>query len=162
MIWYGMDPEPMQLRKLKEGDWFGIVCMAVGLGSLEVVLEEGERKDWFGSNMIVNLAIAAAIFIRSSSRSNCCAASPSSISAAEKPHPRRLLLHRPSSGFGALRLDLHHSGLSRADQGYDATQIGIVVMWIGLPQLRSLADVCESCAVAAPDRAAQSSRISLQ
>jgi len=50
-------------QKAEGSDWFGIVCMAVGLGSLEVVLEEGERKDWFGSNMIVNLAIAAAIFI---------------------------------------------------------------------------------------------------
>src|SRR5581483_4535603 len=63
MIWYGMDPEPMKLGKLREGDWFGIVCMAIGLGSLEVVLEEGERKDWFGDAMIRDLAIVAAIFI---------------------------------------------------------------------------------------------------
>jgi len=41
MIWYGMDPQPMKLGRLREGDWIGIVCMAVGLGSLEVVLEEG-------------------------------------------------------------------------------------------------------------------------
>ena len=61
MIWYGMDSEPMRLGKLNEGDWFGILCMAVGLGSLEVVLEEGERKDWFGSTMIVELAIVALI-----------------------------------------------------------------------------------------------------
>jgi DHA2 family multidrug resistance protein len=37
--------------------------MAIGLGSLEVVLEEGNRKDWFGSPLIVRLAVIAIIFI---------------------------------------------------------------------------------------------------
>jgi len=48
---------------LGEGDYIGIFCMALGLGSLEYVLEEGERKDWFGNPLIQNFAIVAAIFI---------------------------------------------------------------------------------------------------
>jgi DHA2 family multidrug resistance protein len=136
MIWYGMDPEPMRLWKLKDGDWFGIACMAVGLGSLEVVLEEGERKDWFGSQMIVNLAIVAAIFI------------PLFIIIEllrRKPFINlRLLGNRTlaASCFIGLALGLALYGsiytipvyLGQI-QGYDATQIGVVVMWIGLPQL---------------------------
>jgi len=35
--------------------------MAVGLASLEFFLEEGNRKDWFGSLEIVRAAIVAAI-----------------------------------------------------------------------------------------------------
>jgi DHA2 family multidrug resistance protein len=37
--------------------------MAIGLGSLITMLEEGQRKDWFGSPMIRNCAILAAVFI---------------------------------------------------------------------------------------------------
>lgn len=42
---------------LKNGDWAGIISMAIGLGCLEAVLEEGNRKDWFGSDLIVRLSI---------------------------------------------------------------------------------------------------------
>lgn len=136
MIWYGMDPEPMKLGRLKEGDWIGIACMAIGLGSLEVVLEEGERKDWFGSPMIVDLAVVAAIFI------------PLFIAIElwrKRPFIDLRLLHDrtlAASCFIGLALGLALYGsiytipvyLGQI-QGYDATQIGIVVMWIGLPQL---------------------------
>jgi DHA2 family multidrug resistance protein len=53
MIWWGLDTQPMRLERLGRGDWAGIACMAVGLGSLEYVLEEGQRKDWFGDSRIV-------------------------------------------------------------------------------------------------------------
>ncbi|MCC5622068.1 hypothetical protein [Nostoc sp. CHAB 5715] len=48
-VWYGIKQEKPQLNLLKQGDWWGIIAMAIGLGSLQVVLEEGSRKDWFGS-----------------------------------------------------------------------------------------------------------------
>src|SRR5207237_4964840 len=31
-------------------DYVGFVLVAIGLGSLEFVLDEGQRNDWFGSN----------------------------------------------------------------------------------------------------------------
>src|SRR5438874_1602240 len=49
-------------RLLKSGlrmDYIGFVLVAVGLGSLEFVLDEGQRKDWFGSNMILSFALLA-------------------------------------------------------------------------------------------------------
>src|SRR5689334_24134791 len=61
MLYFTLDRQPMQLRLLREGDWFGIATMAIGLASLQAVLEEGNKDDWFGSPFIVKLAITAAI-----------------------------------------------------------------------------------------------------
>jgi DHA2 family multidrug resistance protein len=44
----------------KNMDWAGIALMALGLGSLQYVLEEGNRNDWFQSRLIVFLAVFAA------------------------------------------------------------------------------------------------------
>src|ERR1700756_325059 len=41
-------------------DYIGFALVAIGLGSLEFVLDEGQRNDWFGSAMIVAFAAAAA------------------------------------------------------------------------------------------------------
>jgi DHA2 family multidrug resistance protein len=38
-------------------DYLGFVFVAVGLGALEFVLDEGQRNDWFGSNMIIAFAL---------------------------------------------------------------------------------------------------------
>ena len=56
--------EEERLELLRRGlrfDYVGFILVAVGLGSLEFVLDEGQRNDWFGSNMIVAFAFAAAI-----------------------------------------------------------------------------------------------------
>ncbi|MEI5579488.1 hypothetical protein WB472_48040, partial [Streptomyces brasiliscabiei] len=38
-----------------EADWLGIAGMAAGLGGLTVVLEEGNRDQWFESTLIWQL-----------------------------------------------------------------------------------------------------------
>ena len=55
-----LERQPMQLKLLKKGDWFGILTMAVGLSALQAVLEEGNKDDWFSSPFIVRLAVVAA------------------------------------------------------------------------------------------------------
>jgi MFS transporter, DHA2 family, multidrug resistance protein len=58
----GVEEERREL--LRNGlrvDYVGFVLIAVGLGSLEFVLDEGQRNDWFGSSMITAFAIAAAL-----------------------------------------------------------------------------------------------------
>ncbi|OSI20575.1 DHA2 family efflux MFS transporter permease subunit [Bradyrhizobium canariense] len=42
-------------------DYVGFLLVAIGLGSLEYVLDEGQRNDWFGSNMIVFFAVLSAM-----------------------------------------------------------------------------------------------------
>ena len=58
------DPPTFPRISLKEGatfDYFGIGVLTLGLASLEIVLDEGQRKDWFSSNFIVFFAIIAAV-----------------------------------------------------------------------------------------------------
>jgi len=44
-------------------DWLGIGLLVVGIGSLQIVLERGERYDWFSASYIVVLAAVALIGI---------------------------------------------------------------------------------------------------
>ena len=54
IVWFTMEDQPMKLSLLKKGDWWGILTMAIGLAAFEIVLEDGNRKDWFGDPGIVN------------------------------------------------------------------------------------------------------------
>ncbi|MGQ9873440.1 MDR family MFS transporter [Leptodesmis sp.] len=135
-VWYAIEPKPMQLHLLKEGDWGGIIAMAIGLGSLQIVLEEGSRKDWFGSVLIVRLTAIAVIFLAIFFWIEL---------TRKKPFINlRLMTHR---NFGLssvinviLGLGLYGTVyimplyLSQI-QGYNAMQIGEVLMWVGFPQL---------------------------
>jgi DHA2 family multidrug resistance protein len=42
-------------------DWFGIGLLAVGLGAMQYVLEEGERNDWFQDSFILTLAVISVV-----------------------------------------------------------------------------------------------------
>ncbi len=42
-----LERQPMRLSLLKEGDWAGVISMAIGLSALQTVLEEGNKDDWF-------------------------------------------------------------------------------------------------------------------
>jgi DHA2 family multidrug resistance protein len=55
--------EEERARLLRGGlriDYVGFLLVAIGLGSLEFVLDEGQRNDWFGSNMILGFAVVSA------------------------------------------------------------------------------------------------------
>ena len=135
-ISHGLDPEPPNPGKLWGGDWFGIASMAIGLGSLITMLEEGEREDWFGDPLIRDTAVLAAIFIPVFViREWMC----------RRPFINlRLLKQRSFASASAIGLFM---GLALYGtvyvmpvylaqiHGYDAEQIGEVVMWMGLPQL---------------------------
>ncbi len=54
---------PARWGELLKGDWIGIGLMATGLPALTFVLEEGQRKDWFGSPLIVKASLLAVLGI---------------------------------------------------------------------------------------------------
>jgi DHA2 family multidrug resistance protein len=54
-------PKDKQQRDTSRVDWFAILLLALGLGSLQTVLEEGNSHDWFESKFIVTLSISAAV-----------------------------------------------------------------------------------------------------
>jgi MFS transporter, DHA2 family, multidrug resistance protein len=56
------DPPFLRRRKLKEThiDFIGLGLVALGLGTLQVVLDKGQRDDWFESHFILVLSIISA------------------------------------------------------------------------------------------------------
>lgn len=136
LLLYSLPASEMDLGLLKRNDLPGIGMMAIGLSSLIYVLEEGQRKDWFGSTLIVNASILAAVFLSLFVVREL---------RAKYPLVNLRLLARRNFGFGSIV----NIGLGAAmygsvylvpvylatTQGYSAAQIGQVMMWSGLPQL---------------------------
>jgi DHA2 family multidrug resistance protein len=135
-LWYGLPRDRMRLSLLKDGDWLGIFLMAVGLAALTIVLEEGNRKDWFESALIVRGTIigivATSLFV-----------------IVELNHRQPIINLRLLSqrNFGTANLvnvifgmglfgSIYLVPLYFAQiQGYNSFQIGTVIMWTGFPQI---------------------------
>jgi DHA2 family multidrug resistance protein len=58
-----IDERKARLRKGLSVDFIGFALVAIGLGSLELFLDRGERDDWFGSSFITATAIVAVVAI---------------------------------------------------------------------------------------------------
>ncbi|MEA2745453.1 MAG: transporter, family, multidrug resistance protein, partial [Acetobacteraceae bacterium] len=135
-LWPSLRPAPMRLGLLRQGDWAGIATLAIGLASLQTVLEEGNRDDWFGSAFIVRLSCVAAVslvlflWIELTSRN---------------PLLNLRLLKRRNFGLGSLACVILGMALYGSVyllpvylsqmQGYNSEQVGMVLAWTGLPQL---------------------------
>ncbi|HEX6013747.1 MAG TPA: MDR family MFS transporter [Geminicoccaceae bacterium] len=136
LLWFSLASSPMRLSLLKKGDWPGIATMAIGLGSLQTVLEEGNKDDWFGSPFIVRLSIIAAIALTLFIWIELTSA---------RPLLNLRLLLRRNFGLGTIANFLLGTALYGSVfilpvylarvQGYNAQQIGSVLAWVGLPQL---------------------------
>jgi DHA2 family multidrug resistance protein len=133
---WGLEPERPKLSLLRQGDWLGIGFMAVGLGSLIVFLEEGNRNDWLNSTFIAitgalsTISLLAWVWVE-----------------LRQPHPfvNLRLLARRNFWIGSLVGMAFGAGMYGATyllpmylaqvQGYNAQQIGETIMWSGLPQI---------------------------
>jgi DHA2 family multidrug resistance protein len=51
--------DPPYLRKVLHIDWWGLGLMVTGFACLQLVLDRGEREDWFESSLIVGLTVTA-------------------------------------------------------------------------------------------------------
>ncbi|MGD8109059.1 DHA2 family efflux MFS transporter permease subunit [Vibrio sp. TRT 17S01] len=136
MIRYGLDDEKLELSLLKKADWFGIVTMALGLGCLEVVLEEGNREEWFSSSFIIALSIVSAVslvyFIINELQH-------------KKPLVNLRLLRDGQFAMACIAYLILGMALLGSIyvlpmyltqiQQYNAMEIGEVLMWMGFPQL---------------------------
>jgi DHA2 family multidrug resistance protein len=131
-----LERQPMQLKLLREGDWAGILTMAVGLSAFQTVLEEGNKDDWFSSPFILRLALVALVSLALFAWIEL---------TVEKPLIRLRLLARRNFGFGTIAVTLLGFALFGSvyilpaylgqAQGYNSEQIGAVLAWTGLPQL---------------------------
>jgi DHA2 family multidrug resistance protein len=55
------DPPYIRAQRAGRIDYWGLGLLVVGLGALQVVLDKGEREDWFSSGFITRLAIISAV-----------------------------------------------------------------------------------------------------
>jgi DHA2 family multidrug resistance protein len=64
--WLVVEPEVLERERserLRDGlkaDWIGILLVVVALGCLEIVLDKGQREDWFQSGFIITFALGSA------------------------------------------------------------------------------------------------------
>jgi len=56
LLLIGLPSSPIRWRMFLEADIFGIAGLILGLGGLTIVLEEGQRDQWFESTLIVALS----------------------------------------------------------------------------------------------------------
>lgn len=138
-IHFGINKSPKRLDLLSQVDRWGILTMAIGLSSLTIFLEEGERKDWFNSSTIVWLALSAFVFLISFLVIEL---------TTKNPFINLRLLMQKNFGFGCLvnfvvglamygalyLLPLYLATI----QGYNSIDIGRTMMWAGIPQLAIL------------------------
>lgn len=133
---YGLEKKPPHWELLKSTDYAGIVTLAMGLGCLQVFLEEGHRKDWLESTLIVQLGSVAVVslilFV---------------ILQLSRPNPLINLGILRERNFGLTSIASLGMGLGLYGsiyllplylaqiQNYNALQIGQVIMWMGIPQL---------------------------
>jgi DHA2 family multidrug resistance protein len=131
-----LEKQPMQFGLLKEGDWIGMITMAIGLSALQTLLEEGNKEDWFQSDFIVRLAVIAVVFLTAFIWIEM---------KVKKPLVDLSLLKNRNFSVGTVANVLVGFGLFGSVyvlpqylgqvQGYNAEQIGMVLAWTGLPQL---------------------------
>jgi DHA2 family multidrug resistance protein len=133
---YGLNREKMRLVELIHGDWWGVLTMALGLGAATVVLEEGQRREWFGSALIRDLTVLSLVSLTFFLIIEF---------TADRPVINLRLLGRRAVGGGNFMsgvigavsygsIFLVPVYLAQVPR-YSAMQIGAVVMWSGLPQL---------------------------
>jgi DHA2 family multidrug resistance protein len=133
---WGLKSEKQHLALLRRGDWWGIGTMAIGLSSLIVFLEEGNRNDWLNSQFIAALGLTAVVFL-----SACVVIE---LKRREPFINLRLLADR-NFGLGTIVSTVFGVGMYGVMyllpmylaqvQGYNAQQIGQTIMWSGVPQL---------------------------
>lgn len=136
LLYPTLEKSSMRLELLREGDWWGIGFMIVGLACLQTVLDEGNKDDWFGSPLIVRLSIIAAI---------CLTIFLIIQLRVEKPTIQLRLLKRRNFALGIVANTVVGFALFGSVyvlptyldevQGYNSEQIGTVLAWVGLPQL---------------------------
>ncbi len=61
LAWFLVDFDEPDYALLRRFDFIGLISMAIFLGSLEYVLEEGQRNDWFSDGTILALAVTGAV-----------------------------------------------------------------------------------------------------
>jgi MFS transporter, DHA2 family, multidrug resistance protein len=136
LLLLGLPHERTNWVFLREADWLGIIGMILGLGAMTVVLEEGQREEWFESQLIVQLTVVATV--------GFALLLIGQITARRPVLKLRLVLSRHFSGvvIMALALGMVMFGsmfvipqFLAVIADYNALQTGYVIFLMGVPAL---------------------------
>lgn len=132
----GLPKEKPHWEGFREADWLGIIGLSVGLSCLTVVLEEGQRDNWFDSTLIIWLTVAMALGFVLLSIAQVTAKKPViRLSLLRNPRYVSVLLIVFVVGMGLYCvlyiLPQFLSGIA----GYNAQQSGMVMLVSGIPSL---------------------------
>jgi MFS transporter, DHA2 family, multidrug resistance protein len=136
LLLLGLPHERGDRSELRQADWLGVAGLALGLGGLTVVLEEGQREQWFESQLIWKLTAVTLVGFLLVAFGQA---------HAQKPVIRlKLLLDRQ---FGSVALMATMLGMVLYGTSYvvpqfvsifanyNALQAGQVLLLMGLPSL---------------------------
>jgi DHA2 family multidrug resistance protein len=126
------------LSMLKKIDYSHLASMAVFLGGLEYVLEEGPKNDWFGDPKILTAAwvsfVAFCLFLERSFNSG---GSVVKLSPFRKPTFAFACVFNLVIGFGLYSSTYLVPVFLGRVRGYDSLQIGTTVFVVGITQVFS-------------------------
>src|SRR6266446_4978877 len=131
--------DPPYLRKVARIDWWGLGLMVAGFGCLQLVLDRGEREDWFDSSTIIALAVVAVCALASFLVRELMATDPILDLAvfADRNFATAALLIS-IVGFGMFSGMLLVAVFTQKLLGYDAWTAGLVLAPGGLGNVFSL------------------------
>ncbi|CAG9202847.1 Multidrug resistance protein B [Paraburkholderia tropica] len=117
-----------------KADWLGIVGLAVGLSTLTVVLEEGQRERWFESSMIVTLSCVSFAGMVLIAISQFVAKKPIlRLSLMRNPRYASVIIIVSAVGAGLYGISYLLPQFLSLVAGYNAEQSGAIMLLSGLP-----------------------------
>jgi DHA2 family multidrug resistance protein len=130
----GLPPDRPHWEAFLKADWLGIVGLAVGLSTLTVVLEEGQRERWFESSMIVSLTCVSLAGMVLIGISQFVAKKPIlRLSLMRNPRYASVIVIVSAVGAGLYGISYLLPQFLSIVAGYNAEQSGAIMLLSGLP-----------------------------
>lgn len=130
----GLPSDSPRWREFVEADWIGIVGLSIGLSSLTVVLEEGQRHQWFESNEIVAVSGVAVLGFVLIALSQFVAVKPiMRLSLLRNVRYASVIVIVSAVGAGIYGISYLVPQFLSLIAGYNAEQSGGIMLLSGLP-----------------------------
>ncbi|HTH75816.1 MAG TPA: MDR family MFS transporter [Trinickia sp.] len=130
----GLPSDPPHWHDFVNADWIGIVGLSIGLSSLTLVLEEGQRHQWFESSEITMFAAVAALGFVLIGISQFVARKPiMRLSLLRNPHFASVIVIVFAVGAGLYGVAYLVPQFLSLISGYNAEQSGDIMLLAGVP-----------------------------
>ncbi|SMF98253.1 MDR family MFS transporter [Burkholderia singularis] len=134
LLLVGLPSDRPQWHAFVNADWLGIAGLAIGLSTLTVVLEEGQRERWFESQMIVTLSCISAFGMLLIALSQLTAKRPiMRLSLMRNPRYASVIVIVSAVGAALYGVSYLLPQFLSIVAGYNAQQSGAIMLLSGLP-----------------------------